>query len=199
MGRRCLMSLIVVILIVGAASLFLYSGLVSDQELIIARKTGIESMYQQRYEMTTQLVATVKDAADYETGTLQAVVDAQAKLEQVQLPLELASDPNVLAAYKAAQDGLSSAVERFFTESEHYPQLRATESLLALQDQMEGSENRIAAAWGDFIEAVRIYNGRRRRVPWRYMAKLFEFEGATTLSTNPQVREMSVSSRDGGS
>jgi len=199
MDRGRQMSLIVaiaLILIVGATAMFSHIDLVSDQELITARKAGIESMYRLRYELTSQLVATVKDAADYETGTLRALVDARAKVGQLQLPVELAPDLDALADYMAAEDGLSSAVGRLFAMSESYPQLRATESFLSLQDQIEGNENHIALAWGDYIEAIRIYNGRRRRFPSKYMADLFEFEEATTLSVDSRVREMPSISLD---
>lgn len=199
MQRGCLIALIVTIvlaLIVGMTAMSGYNGLVSGQETITAKAAGIDSMYKRRYDLIPQLVSTVKGAADYESETLQAVVDARASVGRMQLPAELASDPDGLAAYMKAQDGLSSALGRLFAVSESYPQLRATENFLSLQDQIEGTENRIAVARGDFIEAVRSYNTQRRRFPSNIMAQLFGFEAAPTLSAEPAVRDVPVISFD---
>jgi LemA protein len=199
MDRGCLISLItgvVLVLIVGATAMSGYNGLVSDQEMITATTAGIDSMYKRRYDLIPQLVATVKGAADYESGTLQAVVDARASVGQIKMPSELAADPDGLAAYMKAQDGLSSALGRLFAVSESYPQLRATENFLSLQDQIEGTENRIAVARGDFIKAVLKYNTRRRKFPSNLIAGMFEFEPSPTLSADPLVREAPAISFD---
>ena len=193
MQRGCLIALVIVIglaLVLGVTAMSGYNGLVSGQELITARTAGIDSMYKRRYDLIPQLVSTVKGAADYESGTLQAVVEARASVGRMQLPAELASDPDALAAYMKAQDGLSSALGRLFAVSESYPQLRATEAFLSLQDQIEGTENRIAVARGDFIEAVRGYNTHRRRFPSNIMAQLFGFEEAPTLTAEAAVRDV---------
>jgi len=193
MQRGCLIALgilILLALILGATAMSGYNGLVSGQELITARTANIDSMYKRRYDLIPQLVSTVKGAADYESSTLQEVVDARASVGRMQLPAELASDPDALAAYMKAQDGLSSALGRLFAVSESYPQLRATEAFLSLQDQIEGTENRIAVARGDFIEAVRSYNTHRRRFPSNIMAGLFGFEEAPTLTAEAAVRDV---------
>jgi LemA protein len=199
MQRGCLIALVIVIvlgLILGMTAMSSYNGLVSGQEQITAKAAGIDSMYKRRYDLIPQLVSTVKGAADYESSTLQAVVDARASVGRMQLSSDVASDPDAMAAYMKAQDGLSSAIGRLFAVSEAYPQLRATEGFLALQDQIEGSENRIAVARGDFIEAVRLYNTKRRSFPANIMAQLLSFEEAPTLTSEPAVREVPVISFD---
>ena len=163
--KKFLFVLVGLVVVVGLWSMSTYNGLVDGQEKVTARWSEVENMYKRRFDLIPQLVETVKGAADYEKTTLQEVVDARASVGRVQLPEGLPTDPEALQAYMSAQQGLGGALGRLFAVSEAYPTLRASESFLTLQSQIEGSENRIAVARGDFIDAVRVYNSARRKFP----------------------------------
>ena len=150
----------------------------------------IDNACQRRADLIPNLVATVQGAADFEQETLSQVTEARAAVARTQLPADVVGDPEAMQAYLAAQDRLGSALGRLFAVSESYPQLRATESFLSLQDQLEGSENRIATARNDYIEAVEAYNGSLRRFPGNLIAGAAGFERAATFEAEPEAREV---------
>lgn len=185
--------------IVGAFALLLglwgmgsYNGLVTAQEGIEARWSEVENQYKRRFEMIPNLVATVEGAADFERSVLTEVVEARAKVGQARLPETMPTDEKQLQAYMRAQQGLSGALGRLFALSENYPQLKATQGFLSLQDQIEGTENRIAVARRDYIETVRVYNTKRRRVPGNFMAALFGFEKAAQFTVEEEETAVPV-------
>jgi LemA protein len=118
----------------------------------------------------------VKGAADFEKGTLEAVVNARAKVSQVQLPAGLPTDPAQLDAYIKAQQQLGGALSRLMVVAEQYPQLKATEAFRDLQVQLEGTENRITVARRDYIDAVKTYNTKVRSFPSNLLAGNFGFD-----------------------
>src|SRR5262249_54289360 len=150
-------------------------------EKTTAAWSEIDNQYKRRYDLIPNLVETVKGAADFEKSTLTAVVEARAAVGRVQMPDKLPTDPAQLDAYIKAQQGLSGALGRLFAVAENYPQLKATQNFLSLQDQIEGTENRIAVARRDYIDAVRVYNTSIRAFPGNLIAGLFNFEPAATL------------------
>jgi LemA protein len=170
---------ILVILAVWATSN--YNSLVTTQEKVTAGWREVHNQYQRRSELVPNLVETVKGAAGFERETLEAVTKARSRVQEVQLPAELPQDPEKLRAYLQAQQGLGAALGRLFAVSEAYPQLKATQNFLSLQDQIEGTENRIAVARRDFIDATRIYNTQRRSFPTNLTAGFFGFKEAATL------------------
>jgi LemA protein len=117
----------------------------------------------------------VKGAADFEKSTLTAVTEARARVGQVSGDAikNATSDPESFRRFEKAQGDLSSALSRLLVVSENYPQLRATEAFRDLQAQLEGTENRIAVARRDYIEAVRAYNTELRTIPGRWIASIF--------------------------
>ena len=135
-----------------------------------------------------QLVETVKGAADFEKSVLTDVIEARASVGRVQLP-EVPTDPAQLEAYMRAQQGLSGALGRLFAVAEQYPTLRATENFLSLQDQLEGTENRITTARNDYIEASRAYNTDVRRFPGNLVAGMLGFEAAAPIPVGESDRE----------
>jgi LemA protein len=130
-------------------------------------------VYQRRADLIPNLVATVKGAADFEQGTLTAVVEARAKVGQVQI--QGVPDAQQLAAFQQAQEGLSSALSRLLVVVEQYPELKATQAFRDLQAQLEGAENRITVERQRFNEAVRAYNTYRRQIPGSLYAGTFDF------------------------
>lgn len=120
----------------------------------------VENQYQRRADLIPNLVATVKGYASHEQETLKAVTDARARVGSVQV-----SDPAQLKEFEAAQNQLSSALSRLMVVVERYPELKADQQFLALQAQLEGTENRISVARRDYIEAVRQFNTEIRTFP----------------------------------
>jgi LemA protein len=136
----------------------------------------VENQYQRRADLIPNLVETVKGYAAHETETLQAVVEARAKASSVQLDANSLSDPQAFARFEAAQNELSSALSRLLVVVERYPDLKANQSFLALQSQLEGTENRIAVARRDYIAAVASYNTEIRTFPGRIWHSLLYSE-----------------------
>ena len=142
-------ALLGVLVLFGVIAVGTYNGLVKSQERVDAKWSDVENQYKRRFDLIPNLVATVEGAADFERGVLTDVTEARAKVAQVRLPEGAPTDPEALERYMEAQRGLSGALGRLFAVSENYPQLRATQGFLSLQDQIEGTENRVAVARTD--------------------------------------------------
>jgi LemA protein len=166
-----------------------YNKLVTSQETIEAAWSEIDNQYKRRFDLIPQLVKTVQGAADFEKSTLEAVTEARASVGRAQLPAGLPTDPAQLQSYVQAQQGLGSALARLMVVVERYPEIKANQNFLSLQDQLEGTENRIAVARRDYIEAVRIYNTTRRRFPANLIAGMFGFEKQPQLEFDAAERE----------
>lgn len=152
-----------------------YNGLVQADESVNKSWSDVESSYQRRMDLIPNLVETVKGAADFERGTLEAVTAARASVGKIQL--SAAPTQEELNQFLAAQDQLGGALSRLLVTAEAYPQLTATQGFRDLQAQLEGTENRINVARRDFNEAVKDYNTRRRSFPAVLMAGVLGFEG----------------------
>jgi LemA protein len=181
--------LVITVLIIGGTAVGRYNSLVTSQEKIEAAWSEIDNQYKRRFDLIPTLVNTVKGAADFEKSTLEAVTEARASVGRAQLPAGLPTDPAQLQAYAQAQQGLGAALGRLMVVVERYPELKANQNFLTLQDQLEGTENRIAVARRDYIDAVLIYNTTRRRFPASIIAGMFGFEKQPQLELKPEVRE----------
>ena len=166
-----------------------YNSLVSLQESTEAAWSEIDNQYKRRYDLIPQLVSTVKGAADFEKSTLESVTEARASVGRAQLPAGLPNDPAQLQSYIQAQQGLGAALGRMFAVVERYPELKANQNFLSLQDQLEGTENRIAVARRDYIEAVRRFNTNLRRFPTNLVAGMFDFEKLPQMQFDEAERE----------
>ena len=170
------------IIIIAIAALFLaigfsscgYNTMVSKEEAVSAAVGNLQTAYQKRADLIPNLVATVKNYAEYESGTLTAVVEARAKASQVTLDAENLTEEN-LKAFQAAQDEMSGALSRLLVTVEQYPDLKANQNYLDLQSQLEGCENGLANARRQFNETVQDYNTFIRMFPTNLIAKLFGF------------------------
>ena len=118
----------------------------------------LQADYQRRADLIPNLVATVKGYAAQEKSVLVEVTQARASATQIHIDPEQVSDPAKVAQFAQAQQGLSGALSRLLVASENYPQLQSDQNFLALQSQLEGTENRITVARRDYNEAVRQYN-----------------------------------------
>ncbi|MBK8157677.1 MAG: LemA family protein [Rhodospirillaceae bacterium] len=137
----------------------------SQEEVAKATWAQVLNQYQRRADLVPNLVATVKGAADFEKSTLEAVVQARAKVGTMQLPTDLLTNPDAMRAFETNQGALTSALSRLMVVAEKYPDLKATAGFQTLQSQLEGTENRIAVARKDYIDAVRIYNTELKTFP----------------------------------
>lgn len=136
-------------------------------EQVKANWAQVENQYQRRADLVPNLVSTVKGYAAHEQETLQAVVEARAKVGSMQVDSSILNNPEQLKQFEAAQSQLSSALSRLMVVVERYPDLKANQNFLALQSQLEGTENRISVARRDFIQSVSAYNTEIRTFPGR--------------------------------
>ena len=135
-----------------------YNQFQSGNEQVKACWSEVLSQYQRRADLIPNLVNVVKGQADFEQGTLQAVVEARAKATSIQASPELVNDPQAFQKFQQAQKDLSGSLSRLLVVSENYPALRANQGFMDLQAQLEGTENRIAVARNRYIKAVQDYN-----------------------------------------
>jgi LemA protein len=142
-----------------------YNTIPTDEEQAKAKWADVQNNYQRRADLIPNLVATVQGYAKQEKDVLTAVVEARAKATQVRIDVSELTDPDKLKQFQDAQNQLSGALGRLLAVSENYPDLKSNQNFLALQSQLEGTENRIAVARRDYIEAVRVYNTDLRTLP----------------------------------
>ena len=152
-----------------------YNDLVSGQEDVEAAWAQVENQYQRRADLVPNLVATVKGYAKHEQETLDRVVEARAKATSITIDPTTAT-PQQLAAYQSAQGELTQALGRLLAVAENYPDLKANQNFLDLQQQLEGTENRITIARQLFNDSARAYNKQIRQFPSNIIARLFGFE-----------------------
>jgi LemA protein len=142
-----------------------YNTIPTAEENAKAAWSEVQNQYQRRADLIPNLVETVKGYAAHEKDTLQAVVEARAKATQVTISPETLSNPEAFKKFQDAQSGLTNALSRLLAVTENYPDLKANQNFLALQAQLEGTENRIAVARRDYIQAVKAYNLTLRTFP----------------------------------
>ncbi len=130
----------------------------------------VQNQYQRRTDLIPNLVETVKGFAAQERQVLEAVITARAKATQVQVNVDQLTDPEAIKRFQEAQQQLTGALGRLIATVENYPDLKSNANFLALQSQLEGTENRIAVARRDYIEAVRAYNTELRTLPGVFWA-----------------------------
>ena len=153
-----------------------YNGFVKKQEAMTTAWGQVENVYQRRADLVPNLVALVKDYAEYEQGTLIAVTEARAKkAAATTVDIENYTE-NDLNDFQAAQDELGSSLNRLIVSVENYPDLKANEEYLTLQAQLAGCENRILTERQRFNEAAKAYNQSIRKFPGNLIANMFGFE-----------------------
>ena len=173
-----------------------YNTIPTLEEQAKARWGDVQNQYQRRADLIPNLVATVQGYAKQEKEVLTAVVEARAKATQVKVDASQLTDPDKLKQFQEAQNQLSGALGRLLAITENYPDLKSNANFLALQSQLEGTENRIAVARRDYIEAVRTYNTALRTFPTLLWAKtafsgskpMAEFTASENARSPPQVK-----------
>jgi LemA protein len=126
------------------------------------------NQYQRRAELIPNLVETVKGFAAQEKDVLTSVIEARAKATQVQISPDMINNPEMFKKFQESQSELSGALARLMVVVEKYPDLKSNQNFLALQSQLEGTENRIAVARRDYIGAVQVYNTELKTIPGRW-------------------------------
>lgn len=172
-----------------------FNAIPTNEEHAKAAWSEVLNQYQRRADLIPNLVETVKGYASHEREVLEAVVEARAKATSTQIPADLLQNPEAFKAFQDNQAALSGALSRLLAVVENYPDLKASQNFLALQAQLEGTENRIAVARRDYIDAVRVYNTSLRTLPSMIWAKFWftdnkPFENFTVSEdklTAPQV------------
>ena len=168
---------VIIIAVVILFRLFVspYNNMVKMEEGVTSQWAQVENVYQRRADLIPNLVNTVKGYATFEKETLTQVIEARSRATQVTVnPANLT--PEALQQFQQAQGGLSSALSRLMVVVERYPELKANQSFLELQAQLEGSENRIAVERNKFNETVQRYNAYIRSFPNNIVASIFNFE-----------------------
>lgn len=162
---RALPALLLLAMFMPLLSACGYNTIPTSEEKAKAAWSQVLNQYQRRADLIPNLVETVKGYAAHEQEVLTAVVEARAKATQTTLPPDALSDPEAFQKWQDSQSGLTGALSRLLAVVENYPDLKANQNFLALQAQLEGTENRIAVARQDYIEAVREYNTTLRTFP----------------------------------
>jgi LemA protein len=140
------------------------------EEQAKAAWSEVLNQYQRRADLIPNLVETVKGYARQEETVLTEVTEARAKATQMQVPADILTDPAAFQKFQEAQGQIGAALSRLLSITEAYPDLKSNQNFLALQSQLEGTENRIAVARRDYIEAVRFFNTELATFPGRLWA-----------------------------
>src|SRR4030081_2506185 len=184
-------AIVAVVLLGVSVSACGYNNIPTLEEQAKAKWADVQNNYQRRADLIPNLVATVQGYAKQEREVLTAVVEARAKATQVKIDVSQLTDPDKLKQFQDAQNQLSGALGRLLAVSENYPDLKSNQNFLALQSQLEGTENRIAVARRDYITAVQTYNTELRTIPGRWMAAWLypDLKVRETFSISEQAQE----------
>jgi LemA protein len=165
-----------------------YNRLVGLSESTESQWANVQSAYQRRADLIPNLVSTVKGYADFEKSTLTDVIEARSKATSVQISADNLS-PDKIAEFQKAQGELKGALSRLLVSVERYPDLKANQNFLALQSQLEGTENRINVERDRFNEQVRTYNSSVKRIPTSLVAAVGGFEARGYFEAEAEAQD----------
>ncbi|PQJ12833.1 LemA family protein [Flavipsychrobacter stenotrophus] len=183
-GLYIFLGIVVMLVLMGGCS---YNGMNSSRVVVDQKWADVQSSYQRRSDLIPNLVEVVKGVADFEKTTLTQVIEARASASSIKVdPKDLT--PEKLKEFQASQGQLSQALGRLMVVSEQYPQLKANENFKQLQDQLEGTENRIKTARDAFNEAVTGYNIQVTSFPKNLLAGMFGFKERAMFQADPAAQ-----------
>ncbi len=182
-----LLVLLALVVIIGYTGCNIQKTLVAQDEAVKKEWGDVQNQYQRRSDLIPNLVATVKGAANFEKGTLEAVINARAKATSMNINADDLT-PEKLAQFQQAQGQLSQALGKLMVITEAYPELKANQNFLSLQDQIEGTENRINTARGKFNASVQTYNTTVRQVPNNFFAGMMGFQPRPSFAADPAAQ-----------
>ena len=171
---KSVIKLLGIILIASSLSSCGYNSMVEKREAVSKQWANVESAYQRRADLIPNIVNTVKGEANFEKETLTGVIEARAKATSIQLDPSKLNEADI-KKFEDAQNELKGSLSRLMVTVEKYPDLKATEAFKELQDQLEGTENRINTERNRFNEAVNDYNAYIAQFPAVLTAKMFGF------------------------
>lgn len=192
MKKILLIAVVVVALLFAAVVMSHINNVPKLDEAVNASWAQVQNQYKRRADLVPNLVSTVKGYASHEKTVLTDVVEARAKVGQMQMSPEILNNPDAMKQFEASQNALSSALSRLLVVVERYPDLKADKNFQALQSQLEGTENRISVARRDYIATVRQYNVELRTVPGRWVAAIFypDAEVKESFSASPAEQDV---------
>ena len=173
-----------------------YNNIPKLDENVSEKWSQVQNQYKRRADLIPNLVATVKGYAEHEKGTFVEVTEARSKVSQMNINADTLNNPELMQQFSNAQTGLSSALSKLMVVVEKYPELKANQNFMALQSQLEGTENRITVARKDFIEAVKLYNLELKTMPGKLVAAIVHpeakiketFSASQTEQDAPKVK-----------
>lgn len=175
MGKIVVIAIVVLLLFAAVSGVSGYNRIVKLDQGVAQAWSQVENVYQRRADLIPNLVETVKGAANFEQETLTKVIEARAAATQLKITPEMLDDPQALQKFEQVQGDLSSALSRLLVTVERYPELKANANYLALQDELAGTENRIAVERLRFTETVQSYNTAVKSFPMNMLAGMFGF------------------------
>lgn len=185
---------VLIIFVVCAVALFscyknTYNSLVYMEENVSGQWAEVQNLYQRRMDLIPNLVSTVKGYASHESEVFKQVSDARSKAGgQINISDEVLSNTEAFERYQQVQDQLGSSLQRLLMVTENYPELKADQNFLALQDQLEGTENRITVARGRYNDAAKQYNSKIRSFPTNIIANMSGFEKKIYFSASAEAQ-----------
>ena len=166
-----------------------YNSLVYMEENVSGQWAEVQNQYQRSMDLIPNLVSTVKGYASHESEVFKQVSDARSKAGgQINISDEDLSNPEAFERYQQVQDQLGSSLQRLLMVTENYPELKADQNFLALQDQLEGTENRITVARGRYNDAAKQYNSKIRSFPTNLIANMSGFEKKIYFSASAEAQ-----------
>jgi LemA protein len=174
-GKILAIVVVVVLVFVAISGVSGYNRVVKLDQGVSQSWSQVETQYQRRADLIPNLVETVKGAANFEQETLTRVIEARAAATQIKVTPEMLNDPQSLQKFEQVQGELTSALSRLLVTVEQYPELKANANYIALQDELAGTENRIANERRRFTESVQTYNTAVKSFPMNLLAGMFGF------------------------
>lgn len=184
-GLGCLGAIILVVAVLLTSVWGTYNSIIIQQQNVETKWAQVENVYQRRADLVPNLVATVKGYAAHESSVLEAVTASRAQAGSIQMTPEMLNDPAAMQKFQQAQAGLSNALSRLLVVVEQYPNLKADQTFLTLQSQLEGTENRITVERMRFNEAAQAYNTQILQFPANIIAKFFGFQQKAYFESEP--------------
>ena len=165
-----------------------YNTIQTQDEAIKAAWSEVVNQYQRRADLIPNLVNTVKGYAAQEQAVFIGVAEARSRATSIQVTPETLNDPEALKKFQAAQGELTQALSRLIAVAENYPDLKSNQNFLALQSQLEGTENRITVARNRYIESVQTYNVTVRSFPSNLTAMMFGYQAKANFSVENEAQ-----------
>lgn len=192
--RRTAMSLrvVLILLLVGLLAGCGVNQIPKDDQAVKAAWAQVQNEYQRRADLVPNLVSTVKGYARHEKDTLDSVIQARSRATSINVDADTLNQPHKMQQFMDAQDQLTGALSHLLAVSERYPQLKSSQNFLTLQSQLEGTENRIAVARRDYIQAVQAYNTELTTFPgrlWHWMLYSDMTQHANFQAVTPGAQE----------